>query len=184
MIIATYPGEKRNLLTACKVFKVLLFIRKVSLALVLFAGIKFPPQPVHSAPKVTPSTYLYCSGSSRGAGSDLEQPRFCWCCLASFPRGSTLVNNQGLPTKHAHQMRRLFSLHYSFLEKRKLAISFKLLLLLKRSTRRIRNGLYNLEYSHSTQLVTGAKHKHRSVFKLSSHNCHFIVLVRDPLAQG
>lgn len=125
------------------------------------------------------STYLYCSGSSRGAGSDLEQARFCRCCLASFPRGSTLVNNQGLSTKHTHQMRWLFSLHYSFLEKKKLAVSFKLLL--KSSTRYTRKGLYNHLSSWNIpswlqELSYCLPQKSRPVFKLNSHNCHFILI--------
>lgn len=127
MIIATYPYEKRNHVIACEVCKVCSGLHQKA----HFGPCSVPPDhaPIglcipHSS---WASTYLHGSGSSRGAGSDLEQPRFCGCCLPSFPRRSTLVNNQGLSTKHTHQMRRLFSLHHSFLEKKKLAVSFRLL---------------------------------------------------------
>lgn len=109
-------------------------------------------------------TYLYRSSSSWGAGSDLEQPCFCRCGLATSPRGSTLVNNQGLSTKHTHQVRWLFSLHYSFLEKikiriikKKTTLSFKLLL--KSSIRYARKGFCHhtssQKSSYSIQMVIG-----------------------------
>lgn len=109
----------------------------------------FPSWAVHTPPRLTPSTYLHCSGGSRGAGADLEQPRCCRCCLASFPRGSTLVNNQGLSTKYAHQVRGLFPLHYSFLEKKKLAVSFEEH---KMYQKWLLQPSVELEYSQSTQL--------------------------------
>ena len=145
----------------------------------------FPSQPVKSTRKLTLSTYLHCPGSSRGAGPDLEQPRVCRCRLASFPGGSTLVNNQGLSTKHAHQMRRLFSLHYSFLEKKKLAVSFTLLL--KGSTSYARNGLYDQLYGWNLHKIWSLSlelscysyylpHKNRLVLKQSALNRHFILI--------
>lgn len=108
-----------------------------------------PSWAVHTPPRLTPSTYLHCSGGSGGAGADLEQPRCCRRCLASFPRGSTLVNNQRLSTKHAHQVRGLFPLHYSFLEKKKLAVSFEEH---KMYQKWLLQPSVELEYSQSTQL--------------------------------
>lgn len=143
MIITTHPWEKRNLLTVGKVFKVCFSLhQKAQFGPCSVWRDHVPITAYTNHMEVDSlSTYLDCSGSSRGAGSDLEQPRFCRCCLASFPRGSTLVNNQGLSTKHTHQMRWLFSLHYSFLKKKKPAVSFKLLL--QSSTRYTTNGLDN-----------------------------------------
>lgn len=96
-----------------------------------------------------PSTYLHCSGGSGGAGAHLEQPRCCRSSLASFPGGSTLVNNQGLSTKHAHQVRGLFALHYSFLKKKKLPVSFEEC---KTNQKWLLQSSVELEYSQSTQL--------------------------------
>jgi len=138
MSITTYPWQKTNLLAVCNVFKVCFSVHQQA----QLAPCAVPRDGVPTtARKLTLPTYLHCSGSSRGAGPDLEQPRRCRRCLAAFPRGSTLVHNQGLSTKHTHQMRRLFALHYSFLEKKKRAVSFKLLL--KSSVRNTRNGLHS-----------------------------------------
>lgn len=184
MIITTHPQKKWNLLVVCEVFKACFSLNKKA----QFGLFSVPRGcvPVTAYARSTEadslSTYLYCSGSSRGAGSDLEQPRFCRCCLASFPGGSTLVHNQGLSTKHTHQMRWLFSLHYSFLENKEFAVSFKLLL--KSSTRYATTDLYNhlsswnlhIIPSWSRQLSYYLPHENKPVFKLSSHNCHLILI--------
>lgn len=155
MIITTYLCKKRNHIIACKVFKVCFGLHQKA----HFGPCSVPTDRVPIGlcihHRSRPSTYLHGSGSSRGAGSDLEQPRFCGCCLPSFPRCSTLVNNQGLSTKHTHQMRWLFSLHYSFLEKKKLAVSFRLLH--KIYQKRPLQPSFQLEYSYSTQLITRAQ---------------------------
>lgn len=120
MIITTYSPEKQHLLTVSKGLNVCYsWHQKAQSGLHSTQRDCVPIAAyVYNTEAGSLSTYLYSSGGSRGAGPDLEQACLCWCGLASFPRCSTLVNNQGFSTKHAHQMRWLFSLYYSFLEKK------------------------------------------------------------------
>lgn len=60
-------------------------------------------------------SYLHSSGVSCRVGAHLEESSLCRSGLTPVSGRSSLVHHHGLSSKQAHEMGRLFTLHYPHL---------------------------------------------------------------------